>query len=146
MLPRSPRISSPSFHRPIGFDVLALLVLGFAAPFVIPRVGGGVLIVFLGLAVATMRRRRTMGAYEDTGGLVVRNYLRTRTVPWADAATVKVIRDPILPWLKVAAVVRNDGGTLPVTALRHVGEPTQDVMSLTRAVREGREGLSREVW
>lgn len=101
---------------------------------------------FFAAALATANRRRTLGAYERDEGLVVCNYLSTRLVPWPSALKVRVIRDPILPWLGVAAVALADGGSLPVSALRHVGEPTGDVLTLTRIVRERRDGLSRETW
>ena len=144
-LPRTPRIASPAYHRSVGFDVLALGLAGFVLPLA-PGIGGGAMLVCFALAFATALRRRTMGAYEGQDGLVVRNYLRTRQIPWANATTVRAQGDFTMPWLKVAVVVRSEGSSVPVSALRHFGEPTQDVLTLTRIVRERREARSRETW
>ncbi len=144
-IPRTPRIANPAYHRSVGFDVLALGLAGLASSFVAPLRGWGML-PFFAVALATANRRRTLGAYEGDEGLVVCNYLSTRLVPWPSAVKVRVIRDPILPWLEVAAVATADGGSLSVSALRHMGEPTGDVLTLTRIVRERRDGLSREIW
>jgi hypothetical protein len=149
-LPRTPRIASPGFHRSVGFDVLALLVVAFLAPFV-TRVGGAAMLVGIALAFAVGYRRQTVGAYDGEHGLVVRNFLRTHLLPWPVVASVKIARDPVFPWLRVPAVVLHTAATgetraVCVSGLRHLGEPNTDVMSLTRVVREGRDGLSREVW
>jgi PH (Pleckstrin Homology) domain-containing protein len=145
-IPNVPRLASPGYARSVGADVLALGLAGFVGAFIVPRFGGEVLLVCFALALATAYRRRTVGIYDTDDTLVIRNFLRTRAVPWREARTVKVERDLTMPWLHVAALVRNDGGTVPVTGLRHSGEPNEAVMAFTRLVRERREGLSREVW
>jgi hypothetical protein len=146
-LPRGPRIAAPAFHRSMGFDVLALAALAFLALFVPGgTLGGALFLACVGGAVVVMRRRRSMGAYEDDDGLVIRNYLRTHVLAWPRASKAAVHRDPILPWLKVGAVDLLDGAIAPVTALRHAGRPPDELMVLTRIVRERREGLSRETW
>ena len=144
-LPRTPRIASPGYHRSIGFDVLALAAAGFLLPLA-PGFGGWVMLVCLALAFVVATRRPTVGAYDAQDGLVVRNFLRTHRLSWANVAGVRVTRDGVFPWLRVPVVVLNDRKTVPVTGLRHFGEPNQDVLTLTRVVREGRDGLSREVW
>jgi hypothetical protein len=146
-LPRTRRIASPSFDRSVGADVLALGLAGLAAPFLVPpNVGAGVMFVLLAAALATANRRRTVGAYEGDDALVVRGFLATTAVPWEVCASVEVVRDPWLPWLRTAAVRRDDGRRVPVTALRHRGVPTAEVLNLTRIVREHREARSREPW
>lgn len=145
-LPRAPRIAAPGFDRSVGFDVLALGLAGVASPFILPEGGGIAVLLLLGAAAAVAMRRRTLGAYEGEHGLVVRNFLSTRLVSWQDAATVGARKDPWMPWLGVAAVKRADGTSQVVSALRHVGGPTQEVLVLTRVVRERREALSREPW
>lgn len=145
-LPRAPRIAAPGFDRSVGFDVLTIGVAGLVSPFVLPAGGGLAVLLLLVAAAGVAIRRRTLGAYEGEHGLVVRNYLSTRLVSWPEAVTVEAQRDRWLPWLRVAAVKRTDGTSLVVSALRHVGEPTQEVLVLTRVVRERREALSRETW
>ena len=131
----------------MGFDVLGLAAIAFLALFVPGgKLGGALFLACVGGAVLVMRRRRSMGAYEDDDGLVIRNYLRTHMLAWPRASKAAVHRDPFLPWLKVAAVELLDGAVAPVTALRHAGDPPDEVLILARVVRERREGLSREVW
>lgn len=144
-LPRSPRIASPGFHRSVGGDVLLVLVVAIVLAVTTPAAGTAFLVGGL-LAGGLAFRRTSLGAYEGEDALVIRNVLATRVLPWRDVISVKVIRDPVIPWLRVPVVILRDGRTVPVTGLRHTGEPTDDVLSLTRLVRERRDGLSREVW
>jgi hypothetical protein len=145
-LPRTRRIASPSFDRSVGFDVLALGLLALAAPFVAPSVGAYLMLGLFAAAAAVANRRRTVGAYEDEAGVVVRGFTGTSLVPWPRCVTVEAIRDPVMPWLKVAAIRGSDGGRTVVTGLRHHGAPTAEVLRLTRLVREHRDARSREPW
>jgi hypothetical protein len=146
-LPNVPRIASPSFDRSIGVDVLLIGATALAAPIAIPAAGAPVMLVGLFLAALVAMRRRTMGAYAGEDALVIRGYLSTISIGWREAHTVVTRRDGWLPWLQVAAVIGpDDGAPVPITALRHRGAPPSPALTLTRIVRDHREGRDRRVW
>jgi hypothetical protein len=145
--PHTTRIASPAFDRSVGVDVLAVGVLALLAPFVVPAVGGYVMVAGLVIAALIAMRRRTIGAYIGEDAITVRGYLSSVTVPWSQADAVRVRRDPWLPWLKTAAIARPMGAApVVVTGLRHAGDPPSPVLTLTRMVRDRRELRSRETW
>ncbi len=145
-LPRATRIASPSFDRSVGVDVLALGAAGLAAPLVAPAPGAYLLFGLFAAALYVASRRRTVGAYDVEDGLVVRGFFGTHLVPWDHAVSVEEARDPWLPWLKVAGLRRDDGAPVAITGLRHRSAPTQQVLHLTRVVRDRREAGMREPW
>jgi len=145
--PHATRFASPAFDRSVGADVLVVGILSLAAPFVIPAIGGGVLLVGLVLAALIAMRRRTIGAYVTDDAITVRGYVTSVTVPWSNADAVQQRRDPWLPWLKVASIARPAGASaVVVTGLRYTGDPPVPVLTLTRTVRDRRELRSRETW
>jgi len=101
-------------------DVLALGVAGFLSP-LIPRIGGAGMLVCFAAAFIAGARRPTMGAYEGEDGLVVRNYFRTRLIPWRNTVKVSSVGDMALPFVHVGAVELVSGLRMRVTALRYVG-------------------------
>jgi hypothetical protein len=146
-LPNVPRIATPSFDRSIGLEVLLIGVAALVAPILLPPAGAPVMLGGLFLAALTATRRRTIGAYVGEDALVIRGYLGTVSIPWREADAVVTRRDGWLPWMQVAAVSRpDDRPAVPITALRYRGAPPSPVLTLTRIVRDRREGRDRQVW
>jgi len=144
LIPRAARLAAPRFARGAAFPFASGAAVALAAGvFVTPLLGA---VAALG-AVAVVVRRRTVGAYEGVDGLVVRNWFRTRELPWALLRVVESRRDAWAPWYRVPVIRLESGSPVPVSALRHLGRSAPaGALTLTRGVRDRREARSRQIY